>query len=244
VNILGRYLYLDVSIPSEPTEQEQINQETQKKYLAFYEYFLNTGLKQLCDHIRKYVAEELADWPLTRKLTLEEVLIIFANIRSRVEGFSYPPPSVATVPTNRPPSLYQFLLPPEDTTTQKDLTDKKLICLINETRDILESEQFDQVLKACLETSYTMLADLLKDSFMVTNSPQLGVGAPANATTIVEPTQLPMPKVLPLIKTRCKNILEVAPQQDAKSSLIQILFSLPNLEDFSSSIFTSSYEEQ
>jgi len=134
------------------------------------------------------------------------------------------------------------LLPPEEASQQRETTsdNQQLTCLLNETRDVLESEQFDQVLKTCLEASYTMLADQLKDSFVSsspTNTPSNG--SSDNNVPLAEPINLPMPKVLPLIKTRCKNMLDVAPQQDAKSSLVQVLFSLPYLEDFSSSIFTS-----
>jgi len=135
-----------------------------------------------------------------------------------VEGFTYPP-------STRSP-LFQFLLPPEEA-SRETITDKQLTCLLNETRDVLESDQFDQVLKVCLETSYTMLADQLKESFSNSNP----------ETPLAEPVQLVMAKVLPLIKTRCKTMLDVG--QDSKSSLVQVLFTLPHLEDFSHVIFTS-----
>jgi len=208
VNILGRYLYLDFSIPSQ-SEQEQINQETQKKYLSMYEYFLNTGLKELCEFTRRHATEELAGWPLARKLTLEDVLIIFANIRSRIEGIN----------GNSVP-LYQFLLPAEDKDADTRSDDRQLSCLLNETRDVLESDQFNQVLKGCLETSYTLMADNMKEAFASSSPISDGNNNNGESTTAVGPTVLPMPKILPLIRTRCKNMLEVAPQQDARSSLV------------------------
>jgi hypothetical protein len=171
------------------------------------------------------------------------VLIIFSKIRNRIEGIT------AETKSN----LYQYLLPSEE--EQQNITDKQLTCLLNETRDVLErylllimcisfscSEQFDNTLRICLDTAYTVLADQLRDSFLSSANPAPNPTAQDNPF-VAPAVVLPLPKVLPLIKNRCKTMLEVAPQAEAKSNLVQLLFTLPALEDFSSAIFTSAYDE-
>jgi hypothetical protein len=69
-------------------------------------------------------------WPLTRKCTFEDVLTILTNIRVRLEEQEN---NVVTGVPKR--TLYSFLLPQEN---NMDVTDKQLLDLLNETRDVLE----------------------------------------------------------------------------------------------------------
>ena len=101
VNILGRYLFLDSNSLNENEEEEvkscsifviikeqflSISQETQKKYLAYSDYVKGNGLKNMITFIASKVGEEMINWPLQKTYSLEDLIQMVTNIRSRVEG--------------------------------------------------------------------------------------------------------------------------------------------------------------
>jgi len=228
VNILGRYLFLDNTSSSENEEEEQpITQETQKNYLAYSEYIRMNGLKQLTNLITTKVTDELQNWPLQKMYTVEDVLNIFANIRLRIEGSPQEPERQTTN------SFYPFLLPPEET---QNATDKQLICLLNETRDVLESNHFENVLRICLTKSFGILQNHFLESF------QKALETNTNMQKS-QPNSLPMPKIIPLVKKQFDVITNISTEIPDQECFVQVISSLKELEEYSYYIFTSSYDE-
>jgi peroxin-3 len=230
VNILGRYLFLDNTTPPNNEEEEQpITQETQKKYLDFSEYIRGEGLQELTEYISKRVEEELVNWPLAKMYTFEDLMTMIAKIRMRVEG----PPRDTEDPNLIPRMnvFYQFLLPAEDT----NITDKQLVCLLNETRDVLESNHFEHVLQVCLAKGFSIVSEHLREAF------NAALASSQIASKLVD--SLPMPKIIPLVKKEFDTILETTPKSPTEPSFAHIISSMKDLEEYSYYIFTSSYDE-
>jgi len=234
VNILGRYLFLDnTAAPStaEEDEEQPITQDTQQKYLAYSEYGKGKGLHYLTEYIAKKVEEEMTNWPLAKMYTFEDLMGMIAKIRMRIEG-----PPRDTEDANAVPRVnvfYQFLLPPEEV---GDALDKQLSCLLNETRDVLESTHFEHVLQVCMTKGFSILADRLREAFVSTLSSSQNI----NKTS---PNSLPMPKIIPLVKRQFDSIMETTNKSPSEFNFTQAISSMKDLEEYSYYIFTSSYDE-
>jgi len=218
VNILGRYLYLNSS-GSSSEEEVPITAEIQQKYLAFADHFVERGVKDLTSFLQEKVEAEMASWPLTKQCGVEDLLHLLKDIRNRIE------PQVMTTEGNHKNGclFYEYLLPSEE---NSEVSDKFLKCLLNESRDVLESDKFSTTMMLCAEKGFATLENQLREAY----SQQGGSAIPQ---------VLPMPKIFPLVKKEFSVILD----GQGEHSLLQSLFGLKELEQYSYYIFTSSYDE-
>ena len=96
------------------------------------------------------------------------------------------------------------------------------------------SEQFARTLRGCLNASFVGLANQIKESFIA--------NTPPNSSPTVSPNPgiaLPMAKIIPLLNQKFRMLLDI----ENKQSLLNGLFNLREVEEYSNAIFTSSYEE-
>jgi len=193
-------------------DEQPITQETQGKFLANSEYIRSIGLKDLTQYIGKMVSEEMKLWPLSKACNLDDVTTIVTNIRTKVEGTG--------LPIN--PIFYGCLLPAEGEGIKP--LDKQLDCLVNETRDILESTHFGNLLQTCFHKSFVLLHADIKEAFTIA----LGTQNHDNLST------LPIPKIIPIVKKEFDCIMNTLPQQ---------ISSMKEIEEYSYRIFTSSCDD-
>ncbi|KAL6078185.1 peroxin [Balamuthia mandrillaris] len=232
VNIVGRYLYLESLIKQDMNSlsgkklltstkiplEFVLGADTQRKYLTFAEYVLHQGLKQLSHHVERVVTQVMAR---QYKCTFDDLLNIFDEIRRSVE-----------VPSNEMDNiLITFLLPPEE--EELELKDRKLQMLLNETRDIIESEEFNQVLKRCLNNAFFMMSSQLSSVFNNPASPS-ETGETAKPATKEGPVALPMAKLLPHISKQVNAVLDPRP-----NPFLDSISSHKHLEDYSFELFTA-----
>jgi len=223
VNILGRYLYLETLIATDPSARFRIPldvaipQDTQKRYLGYSEYVVHTGLPQLVALVQATAQQVLSSYPLQRQCTYEDVLAIVDAIRRKMEQ--------PLSPDSDETGLNTFLLPQEDAEggssggNGKRHRDHKLTMLINETRDVLESPEFNQILYRCLNLSFYAMAHQLHSCFPQQEQHQQeqqalasSVGAARDLTTAAtaEPA-LPMAKLMPLVNKQVSQLLASDP---------------------------------
>jgi peroxin-3 len=211
VNILGRYLYLESLIARDSSARMRIPlevsipQETQKRYLGYSEYLLHTGLTLLAAQVQHTAQRVLSGYPLQRQCTLEDVLAIIDAIRLEMEQ----PTSMDSIETR----LNSFLLPQENTEdgcggNGKRQRDRKLTMLLNETRDVLESVEFNRMLSRCLNLGFYTMSQQLHLCF-----PQQTVTR--NLTLLDQPgaaeLSVPMAKLMPLVNKQVSQLLVSSP---------------------------------
>jgi len=213
VNLLGRYLYLENLLAKDPSARMTIPLEvvipqlTQKRYLAHAEYMIHTGLPQLVAHAQNAAQHALADYPLERGCTYDDVLAIVDAIRRKMEQ--------PTTTDSNETLLNTFLLPQENDEEGKadeegQPRDHKLIMLINETRDILESTAFNRTLSRCLNLGFFTLSQQLHSCFLRPLEGQLAM----SRDLAILPSQqvtVPMARLLALINGHVSKFLASSP---------------------------------
>jgi len=254
--------------------EKPISDETKRNYLGLSEYLLSEGVKQLVEYIQSKVEDELTLWPLTKKCTVEDFDIMFNNMRVTIE-------SDGDLKQRSRHSFHQYLLPPADETpppapqqqqqlqpqasTEPDT--EQFAYLVNETRDVLESERFATVLKSCLDKSFQVLRDELRSTFAMSapsaanistttsndfstpvkvpaSAPSGAAGAGAGAAAAGG--TLPMAKMIPLVKQAFNTLMDcpLGLKGAEPNGYLTSLFTLKELEDYSYYIFSSSYDEE
>jgi len=170
--------------------------------------------------------EVLQIWPLTRVMSYDDVLRTILDIRNIIESCM--------------DALLINLLPVENQDMQQDIqqNDSKLIMLLSETRNILESEAFRKVLKHCLDHTFLHLTTNLRASF---ESPS-PTEQPGDALW----TQLLNPSPLPLVDTPMAKFIPVVNKQFAfildnnNNKILNSLSSIPQLQEYSLDLFKLS----
>jgi hypothetical protein len=121
--------------------------------------------------------------------------------------------------------LNSFLLPQESAEGCNDgngkrRADHKLTMLLNETRDVLESLEFNQILSRCLNLSFYAMAHQLHSCFSQTQQQQQQQVAYGDATKdLTTPTlsglspepAMPMAKLMPLVNKQVSQLLASDP---------------------------------
>jgi len=231
VNILGRYMYMDTVFANNATEPEEkpIGPKVQQKYLinANSGYIMDKGLQKLVTFITNHVKNEMDNWPLTKKCTFDDMTTLFKNIRTRIES------DVNENPHIDGSKFRDFLM------ENNIVEDLQLQALLNETRDVLDSKQFETILKTLVDQAFHRLEENIKVNFEA--KPQ-DVSQSQDTTTDIskDVVTIPLAKISPLVKKQFKILLEIG---EKETNLIQSLFNSKQLEDYAYYVFTSSYDE-
>jgi len=221
VNIVGRYLYLDTVLNgATPQREPAFGSETQKRYLAHAEYLLQSGMLALAPVVESVTADVLRIWPLDRVVGYDDALRIILDIRNRIEGCM--------------DTLLTSLLPGESLDSQQN--DSKLVMLLSETRNILESEAFRRVMKQCLDHTFLHLTNNLRITFQtIPVSTEQGdtsfLKSPLAAFSL---TEMPMIKFIPKVNEQFSFVL------DDNNEILNSLSTLPQLQEYSLDLFRLS----
>eukprot|EP01095_Lingulamoeba_sp_RSL-Kostka_P009265 TRINITY_DN3191_c0_g1_i1.p1 TRINITY_DN3191_c0_g1~~TRINITY_DN3191_c0_g1_i1.p1 ORF type:complete len:456 (-),score=126.14 TRINITY_DN3191_c0_g1_i1:201-1568(-) len=179
-----------------------LSEETKSNFLrATIQYFLNTGLQHLVNHVQKSIYSVLREVSISRKISKNDLVTIIHDIRKDVEQYT----SINYFENNymnfderlinndeKISVLTNFLLPYEeeyDFTNNRQSSnfnnpsfndefydenqdfnqliedDESLFLLINETRNIFESEIFNDALTTSLNEAFHRLIKLLTDEY-------------------------------------------------------------------------------
>ncbi|KAJ1555084.1 peroxin [Nowakowskiella sp. JEL0078] len=188
LNLLGRFIYLEsVETFSQKGKYNDSNPrrkstkglsfDTERKYLTFSWFLLHTGWKTLTNRVSLAVKQNLEGFPLREGLSFEALAMLIGRIRDQVEKTD----SAGTMI-----NITEFLLPTENSEEevlrkagvlvgehqneaenfqQSQLVDSELRDLLNETRDLLESSDFQLVLKSCLDCAFSVALGQIRNGF-------------------------------------------------------------------------------
>jgi len=220
VNILGRYLYMNTTVsPADGGDdplpiEEPLGDFVKKEYLSYAEYIINQGLPELADFIHGKVQEEMTSWPVTGRYSSEHLSTLFGNIRARIEGT-----------TQNRSTFYQYLLPKEEITKNSNIPEQ-LLYLLNETRDVTESEKFASIFSTTVAQSFGLLMD--------------GLAATMKSSPQMENDVIVMPHIIPILRNQAGKLLDTS----SDPNMLHLLFCSKELEHYSNYIFTSSYDQE
>jgi len=157
---------------------EEISEQIEIKYLTLSWWILHVGWKDVADRVRRGVEEVFEGVSLKTKLGTLELHRLVSDVRRRVEH------EVTFEGNERRINFLSSLLPPTAETMQHVLTqggisphlaahhDPTFTSLLDETRSLLTSSDFERVLELGLDRAMEVLFDgLQKNVFIDSNSP-------------------------------------------------------------------------
>ncbi|KAI8906349.1 Peroxin-3 [Gorgonomyces haynaldii] len=170
LSLLGRMFYLDsVAAMHADDVHRTISEETERKYLTLSWYLVHIGWTKLVDRVEKAVEHIVKEVSLKTGVTFESLSDMIHQIRVFVEYQD------VTLKDRLP--MHEWLLPPQGeekhlfTQAGVDVSqpDPELDNLMNETRDFLESPDFNTVLQVCLTKSFDVLLSQYRPTFYSTD---------------------------------------------------------------------------
>ncbi|XP_059897393.1 peroxisomal biogenesis factor 3 [Gadus macrocephalus] len=229
LNIIGGYLYLDNSAGG-AAASSMAPPDVQQQYLSSIQHLLGDGLTELITAVKRAVQETFGDVSLKHSLSLSELEQQVSWVRAQVEGGSSTDPGA---PSRRP--LTWYMMADEESTladqacglTENDVLTVKLL---NETRDMLESPDFNTVLTTVLNRGFSRLLDNLSEFFR----PPPGDSAPISAADSLAEVSLPLAKIIPIINGQINTICSETP-----SYFVQDLLMIEQVKDFAANIYES-----
>jgi len=251
INLIGRYVYIDSVITLNHNKTDNNNNsikekslsddsaqglstEIQAKYLAFSYYLIHVGWKKLAERVRTETEKEIGPLLLNGKITFEDLIEIFNKIRMNVEETtSLPTKSNRYKDLNKDLNMTHYIINNEKydsevlstvTNNPKVKIDDKLKNLLNETRDILESEDFSAVLSSCLNDSFESLFMILKPTFVDTQNMDTDSADTTNAPT----KEILLAQMLPFITKSLYSVFYGVPNpflEIIKDNMMQQRFS-------------------
>lgn len=214
VNILGRHLYIDTArgLGSShlPEEEDRIDRNELQQFLKSADFLSNYGMSTLISNMQAAASEvimgkqlkDLFDSTVLQE-TIVKILDIFMSMGSPLQWVDYIMPENAR--------FYKFVaFSDSDGTNLSDVT--KFDQLMVETRDVLSSVEFANIVDLSLKTAVTALMEDIKA--------QLGEGNLLSG--------MPLAKILP----RIAQITPLLFEEPINKRFIQIIQNIPEVEIF------------
>lgn len=191
LNILGGYLFQDSTGFTE-INKSKLNMEVQQKYLSLCQYFLDMGVKELCNLIEAKVRFVLEGTSLKQNMSLQDIEHVFWAIQS----------SVSNDCQNPIKNFIKYVLPPgaEYNKNEEELYQM----IVNDTVELLQSDEVTSLASSCISQGFSSVIDQIAEHFtgkkVVTIHDQcrlkedIGFVHPSKVT-------IPMVKLIPIISS-------------------------------------------
>ncbi|XP_060687199.1 peroxisomal biogenesis factor 3 [Hemiscyllium ocellatum] len=230
LNIIGGYIYLDNAAVGKNGTAPLAPPEVQQQYLSSIQHLLGDGLSELITVVKKAVQTVIGSVSLKQCVSLQELERYLGEIRQLVEHHSQSGQREAD--TSKSP-LCSYLIPNEESTlasqacglTEKDVTTLKLL---NETRDMLESPDFNTVLNSCLNRGFSRLLDNIAEFFKPTEE-ELTQNGKVNSLSNI---RLPLAKIIPIINGQIHSTCS-----ETSSHFVQDLLLMDQVKDFAANVY-------
>lgn len=171
------------------------------KYIALLGSFYDQRFDCLIQPIEQAVEETLAGYNIDYKISIQDFKVILEKIKRSVSFFLSGPTSKTRVFFLEADKLSTVDLasvcPGSGPLTESD--EQMLRSMLAETQDILESEDFKQVLESSIEVGYAILLDTLLGAFIKMEA-KLRRGEEGSGFSNPNSIQVPLVKILPQIR--------------------------------------------
>ncbi|XP_013926142.1 PREDICTED: peroxisomal biogenesis factor 3 isoform X1 [Thamnophis sirtalis] len=229
LNIIGGYIYLDNAAVCKNGTTLLAPPEVQQQYLSSIQHLLGDGLTELISVIKKTVQNVFESVSLKHALSLLELEQKLREIRNVIEQ----PEDSASEETESQSKLYHYMMPDEENPLAfqaNELTEKDVatIKLLNETRDMLESPDFNRVLSSCLNRGFSRLLDNMAEFFRPTELDICHTGSVVSLSS----ASLPLAKIIPIINGQIHSVCSETP-----SHFVQDLLMMEQVKDFAANVY-------
>ncbi|CAH7685923.1 Peroxin-3 [Phakopsora pachyrhizi] len=262
LGLLGREAYLNSIVSFENTleveaddfesqilleDREVLDVATERRYLTFSWWYLHKGWKILSERVRSAVEEVLTPKSLKDKVTLSDLEILFEEIRTKLElevdgsYYSFSKILLPSEPTDEIETLRLGGMSPEDC-----LVNPRLRGLLDETQDLLDCPDFQQVLKSSMDRIFEQCQLNIGQSASLLNDGGL---KRSKINELVNPrfrelsdeelkgannTAIRLVEILPIVSKESLMIVNTIP-----NSYIETLRETIELREFSTVIYTA-----
>ncbi|XP_066467361.1 peroxisomal biogenesis factor 3 [Tiliqua scincoides] len=230
LNIIGGYIYLDNAAVCKNETTPLAPPEVQQQYLSSIQHLLGDGLTELITVVKNAVQDVFGSVSLKHALSLLDLDQKLREIRIIVEQSKE---KASSEETRSQSLLCHYMMPDEENplaTQAYGLTEKDVatIKLLNETRDMLESPDFNRVLSTCLNRGFSRLLDNVAEFFRPSEH-DLCHSSSMNSLSSVS---LPLAKIIPIINGQIYSVCSETP-----SHFVQDLLMMEQVKDFAANVY-------
>lgn len=191
--------------PSSAAVADLASMKTYTKYYAFLGSFYDQRFDCLIHPIEEAVEETLKGYSIDYKISIEDFQVILDKIKRSMSFHLSGPTSKTKVfflDAERISSVDLETVCPDSGPLTSD-EEQMLRSMLAETQDILESEDFKDVLESSIEIGYKVLLDNLLNAFLKMESKLNIKDEHGNKTMMTNPNnvQVPLVKLLPHIRS-------------------------------------------
>ncbi|KOC67333.1 Peroxisomal biogenesis factor 3 [Habropoda laboriosa] len=233
-NVMGGHAYKDIQ-NSTGTTTDNV---TQTKYMSISRNFIYDGIKELSLLIKDKVAEITASISLKDELTLRDIEEIYWALTS----------SMSTDSSRDPlKNLAEYML----NQTSEEHNSHILLKLVDETLDLLESEEVQNLTQSNVRKGFSLLMDRIALFFdglpTIENSKvtQNGISVPGTSNqnnikdesclfTNINKVSMPMAKIIPIINGQ---IPDKQTSKDFQNDLLQYLVTNSELKTLGANVY-------
>ncbi|KAF7253872.1 Peroxisomal biogenesis factor 3 [Varanus komodoensis] len=229
LNIIGGYIYLDNAAICKNGTTLLAPPEVQQQYLSSIQHLLGDGLTELITVIKRAVQDVFGSISLKHALSLLDLDQKLKEIRRAIEQ----PGETSPEEFGSQFLLCHYMMPDEENplaSQANGLTEKDVatIKLLNETRDMLESPDFNRVLSSCLNRGFSRLLDNMAEFFRPTEQDICRNGSMNSLSSV----SLPLAKIIPIINGQIHSVCCETP-----SHFVQDLLMMEQVKDFAANVY-------
>uniref|UniRef100_A0A8D0AX02 Peroxisomal biogenesis factor 3 n=1 Tax=Salvator merianae TaxID=96440 RepID=A0A8D0AX02_SALMN len=230
LNIIGGYIYLDNAAVCKNGTTLLAPPEVQQQYLSSIQHLLGDGLTELITVVKKAVQSIFGSISLKHALSLLDLDEKLKEVRRIIEETE---DKLLYKETKYQCVLCHYMMPDEENPlasqanglTEKDVTTIKLL---NETRDMLESPDFNRVLNSCLNRGFSRLLDNMAEFFRPTEQEICHSDSMSSLSSV----SLPLAKIIPIINGQIHSVCSETP-----SHFVQDLLMMEQVKDFAANVY-------
>ncbi|PIK40339.1 putative peroxisomal biogenesis factor 3 isoform X2 [Apostichopus japonicus] len=232
LNVLGGYMYIDSCIDdnNQKSFSLQAAPDVQQEYLSQVQYLLLDGITDLTKTVTEAVENVLGKLSLQDSMKLQDMEDCLTKLRGQVEVLSSDNDVLLAGNMVHPLSRYMMGAEGGNQSSCKLASSQESIHrIMQETRDVIESNDFCLVLNNCLDIAFSRLLDNMAHFFRPSVQGEL-----SNRDFNPYKTQLPLAKVIPMMNAQIFTLCSDAPNQ-----FVQELLLVPFMKDFAANIYES-----
>lgn len=230
VTLMGAHMFKNSQFNE---ELNSLDEATQQKYLTLCSYFVDKGVQKLVYFIKEKVEEIVKTVSLTDKLTIRDLEQIYRGIMASV---------LADDTRNPIKNLASYMFDSDI----DQATNPMLKKIINETLDLMESEEIQTLMQSSIRKGFVLLIDRVSEYFedipvdrngiSKQNSKSKGHSGAAFTDVLVDINKITMPmaKIIPIIKGQ---VPDTSTQNDISSSWLQHLIADEKFKTFGANIY-------
>ena len=241
-NVMGGHVYKDIQNSNSSTTENVV----QTKYMSLSSHFMSNGVRKLSSLVKDKVAEITASISLKDELTLRDLEEIYWAITSIISRDSSKDPVK---------NLVEYMLQVDYEEGQGTMLPK----LINETLDLLESEEVQNLTQSNIRNGFSLLVDHISAFFtgpptIENGKSQNGISVPGtssqnhmswrekNSTEMnhassfvnINKVAMPMAKIIPIINGQ---VPDKPMPKDFQTELLQRLVTSNELKTLGANIY-------